>query len=439
MKLYSKKALFLGVIIMTLSFKIYPQELTPYKLSFEQAIEMGIQNHQQLKIVTAQVKASEQEVKVSKLQYLPSLTLSANAFYLGDALVLDKDWSKLQTVDMPHFGNTLGIQAAQLLYKGGVIKKSIEMAELKQQLAELDMVVNKQEIKFLIISNYLDIHRLINQVQVLEQNKILAEQLLANISKLLEEEMVTRNEVIRAELQIKSLEQSILSIKNKHAILSNQMSYALGLPSNIIIIPSESIHDKAITYSEDFYTNLALQHPSLQSAEKKVEIANKNINIQKSNRYPSVSAFGGYNMQRPITTGTQPIDMYNNSWQIGLSLGFNLDNLVKTKQHINLSKNQAHITQEALTYTQQNIEIGINAAYLTYKEAGEKMKLMDESRILANENYEIVKNKYLNQLAITAEMTDASNAKLNAELEYSNSVINTTFQYYSLLKSAGSL
>ena len=95
--------------------------------------------------------------------------------------------------------------------------------------------------------------------------------------------------------------------------------------------------------------------------------------------------------------------------------------------------------QEALIYAQQNVEIGINTAFLKCREAEQQVVLMDESKQLANENYEIVKSKYLNQLAITAEMTDASNAKLRAELEHANAAINALFQYYNLLKATGSL
>lgn len=434
-----KKTFLLGVIMLGISYMGYSQELIPYNLSLEQAIEMGLQNHQQLKISQAKVETSENQVKVAKLQYLPSVTFSANAFYLGDVVLLDKDWSKAGSVDMPHFGNTFGVQASQLLYKGGVIKKSIELTELQQQLAELDLVRNEQDIKFLIISNYLDIRKLINQVQVLEQNKILAEQLLKNITKSYEQDMVTRNEIIRSELQIKNLDQNILTMKNNHAIMSYQLSYALGLPNNVLIIPIDDEEGISLN-SKSYYTNQAeAQHPSLLAANKNVEIAEKNVNIQKTNWFPSLSAFGGYNMQRPITTSTPVLDMYNNSWQIGLSLNFNIDNLFKTKKQVNLSKSQVRITQEALTYTQQNIEVGINAAYLKYKEAEQQISLMEESQKLANENYEIIRNKYLNQLAITAEMTDASNAKLNAELQYANAVINALFQYYSLLKSTGTL
>ena len=420
--------------------QLQAQEATPYSLSLEQAIEMGLNNHQQLKIAQSRIQVGDEQIKVSKSQQLPSVGFSANAFYLGDALILDSDWSKAQTVDMPHFGNSFGLQASQLLYKGGVIKKSIEMAELQKQIAELDFAANEQDIKFLIISNYLDICKLINQTQVLEQNRILAEQLHGNIVKLYEEEMVTRNEIIRAELQIKNLNQTILTMKNNHAILSNRMSYALGLPNNILIMPVENLNAGIIVQSQDYYAEIAMyQHSALRSAEKNIEIANKNVSIQQTNMFPTVSAFGGYNMQRPLTSGAPVLDMYSNTWQAGISLNFNIDQLFKAKRQVNLSRSQANMTREALTYVQQNVETGVNAAYLKCMEAQQQISLVDEARKLAEENYEIVRNKYLNQLAITAEMTDASNAKLNAELEYANAVINAMFQYYNLMKSTESL
>ena len=440
MKKHSKRNIIIGLILLRFPLAGFSQEPVPYNLSLVQAIEMGLQNHQQLKIAEAQVQAGEQQVVVSKLQQLPTVSFSANASYLGDVLVLDTDWSKLQTVDMPHFGNSFALQASQILYKGGVIKKSIEVAELQQQLAELNLTSDEQDVKYLIISNYLDIYKLINQLQVLEQNKTLAEQLLGNITKLYEENMVTRNEVIRAELQIKSLNQTILTMQNNHAILSNQLSYALGLPHNVMIIPTDDIEPKTAGISQTDYINLAQElHPALRLAEKNVEIAEKNINITKTNRFPTISLFGGYNMQRPLTSTTPVMDLYNNAWQVGVSLSYNIDNLFKSKSKVNLSKMQAHTTQEALIYTQQNVEIGVNAAFLKCREAAQQVILMDESKQLANENYEIVRAKYLNQLAITAEMTDASNAKLRADLEYTNATISAMFQYYNLLKATGNL
>lgn len=434
------KLLIVGFILLGMSLSGYSQEQTSYRLSLEQAVEMGLQNHQQLKISQASLETSRQQVNVSKSQQLPTISFSASAFYLGDALVLDKDWSKVQSVDMPHFGNTFGLQASQSLYNGGVIKNSIELAELQEQLSELDLASDEQDIKFLIISNYLDIYNLTNQLEVLEQNKVLAEQLYDNIKKMHNENMVTRNELIRAELGIQDINQTILVTKNNQAILSNQLSYALGLPNNTLIIPTEDIDTNTIAQSKFYYTEIALEkNQEMQKAEMNIEIANKHINIQKSNWFPALSATGGYNMQRPITSTSPVVDMYSNSWHAGLSLSYNLDNLYKNKRQVNLSKTRLQTAQESLTYTQQNVEMDVNSAFIKYNEAEQQAIIMNDAMKLANENYKIVRAKYLNQLAIIPEMTDASNAKLNAELNYTTAVIKTLYQYYNLLRATGTL
>jgi Outer membrane protein len=274
---------------------------------------------------------------------------------------------------------------------------------------------------------------------VYRQNKVLAEQRLANVAKLYEEDMVTRNELIRAELQIKNIEQSILTLQNNHHILSNRLSYALNLPNNALIIPTEEIQSNAIN-NPAYYTELAsVHHPSMLSLEKNISISEKHVAIVKSDYMPTISAFGGYNMQRPITSSTPVQDLYNNTWQAGLSLTYNIDNLIKTKQKVKLANIQTSVLQENRTYNLQHIEMDVHSSYVKYMESLQQSELMRESQRLANENYRIIEDKYLNQLAITAEMTDAATAKLDSELQLSNAEINVLFQYYSLLKSTGTL
>jgi len=63
------------------------------------------------------------------------------------------------------------------------VKKNIELAGLREQLALLDFDKNKQDIKLLVISNYLDVYKIINQQIVYENNKKLALERLKNIQK----------------------------------------------------------------------------------------------------------------------------------------------------------------------------------------------------------------------------------------------------------------
>ncbi|HFK5504547.1 TolC family protein [Elizabethkingia anophelis] len=409
-------------------------------MTADEVMTLALQNHQQLKLSEKNIYISKQQTEVTKLQKLPTITASTSQFYLGNALIIDKDFSNSTNVAMPHYGSSYGVQASQLIFKGGLVKKSIEMAGLREQLAELDLEKNQQDVKFLVLSNYLDVYKLKNQEQIFLNNKKLAQERLKNIQKFNQQGMVTRNEVIRGELAIKNLDQGLLTLSNNKKILNYNLDVALGLPQNTEINPTESLVGKELGLGTDYYLQMAYQNnPQLKSANTNIAVAQKNIEIINTDKMPTLSGFGGYNMQRPITTRTPVLDMYSNSWQAGISLSYNIDNLYKTKERLKVGELQKTQAQDALTLTKQNIDMMVNAAYVKYQESIDQAKLMDDAQKLAEENYKITEAKYLNQLAVQAEMIDAQNQKLQAELDFVTAEINVLYQYYNLLKTTGSL
>ncbi len=431
-----KTALLLVVAIFPALF--FSQEIK--QMTANEAAELALQNHYQLKVSAQNVDIAKQQTHITKLQKLPSITASTTQFYLGNVLAIDKDFSNSTTVPMPHYGSTYGVQATQLIFKGGLIHKSIELAGLREQLSVLDLEKNKQDVKFLVISNYLDVYKIINQQSVFENNKKLAQQRLKNINYFYNQGMVTRNEVIRGELAIKNLDQSILTLANNRKILNYNLNIALGLPAGTEIIPVENLGNKESGIGMDYYLNLAHDsNPQLKSAQTNIGVADKNIEIIKTDRMPTLSGFGGYTIQRPITNRNPVVDMYANGWQTGISLSYNIDNLYKTKEKVKLGELQKTQANDALTLTQQNIDMAVNASYVKYQESIQQADILNDAKRLAEENYKITEAKYLNQLAVQAEMIDAQNQKLQSELDFANAEINVLYQYYNLLKSTGTL
>lgn len=401
---------------------------------------LAVRNHQQLKVSAQNIDIAKQNTNVVKLQKLPTITASTSQFYLGDAVAIDKDFSNSTTIPMPHYGSSYAVQATQLIFKGGLVNKSVEMASLREQLSELDLEKNKQDVKLLVISNYLDVYKTLNQQEVFQNNKKLAQERLKNIQKFYQQGMVTRNEVIRGELVIKNLDQGILTLSNNKKILNYNLNIALGLPPDTEIVPTESIENKESGIGMDYYMSLAHDsNPLLKSAQKNRAIADKNIEIIKTDNMPTIAGFGGYTLQRPITTRNPVLDMYSGGWQTGVSLSYNIDTLYKTKEKVKLGELQKNQADDVMTLTEQNIDMGVNAAYTKYQEAIQQADILNDSKRLAEENYKITEAKYLNQLAVQAEMIDAQNQKLQSELDYANAEINVLYQYYNLLKSTGTL
>lgn len=410
------------------------------KMTANEIADLAVQNHYQLKVSAQNINIARQQTDITRLQKLPSVTASTTQFYLGNVSAIDKDFSNSTTIPMPHYGSTYGIQATQLIFKGGLVNKSIELAGLREQLSELDLEKNQQDVKFLVISNYLDVYKIINQQSVFDNNKKLAQQRLKNINDFYKQGMVTRNEVIRGELAIKNLDQGILTLANNRKILNYNLNIALGFPEDTEIIPVENLENKESGIGMDYYLDLAhTTNPQLKSAQTNIGVADKNIEIIKTDRMPTLSGFGGYSLQRPITNRNPVLDMYASGWQGGISLSYNIDNLYKTKEKIKLGELQKTQANDALILTGQNIDMNVNASYVKYQEAIQQADILNDAKRLAEENYKITEAKYLNQLAVQAEMIDAQNQKLQSELDFANAEINVLYQYYNLLKSTGTL
>ena len=430
--------LLLGLFVF--SQTIYAQQGQERTITIKELFELTKENHPNLKVSITDIAIAKQDVEVAKNAQLPTLNAALQGYYLGDAHIIDKDFSNSTRVDMPHFGNTFSIDASQLIWKGGMVKNGIKAQSLKEELTELNYQSNEQSIKLLVLGYYLDLYQLLNQKSVYQQNIQLAEQRLQNINKFYNQGMVTRNDVIRGELQLSNLKLALQVVENNRQILNKQLTTALGLSENTQIVPDETILSnvpKALLMED--YRAFAQNHPTILMTKKAVDIYETSEKITRAEMMPSLSAFAGNQLARPITTSTPALDMYTNGWSAGLSLNFNIDALYKTPKKIKQVRFEKDKAIAQANEAEQMIDVAVNAAYIKYNEAVTQNNTLETNKELSDENYRIMNSKYNNQLAILLDLIDASNQKLDAELQFANSEISIVYAYYKLLKESGNL
>ena len=78
-------------------------------------------------------------------------------------------------------------------------------------------------------------------------------------------------------------------------------------------------------------------------------------------------------------------------------------------------------------------------AILRHKEALQEEEAWELSVRQAQENYRILQNRYMNQLAILTDLLDANSVLLNAELQLTSSRTRIIYTYYQLQKACGRL
>lgn len=435
------KSKFLIIILIFLTNTLFNAQAVR-EITLEEVMNLVVAHNAQLSVSEKKIEVAKQQIEVAKLQQLPTITASTSQFYLGNSFIIEKDFSRLTRAKLPHYGSSYGIDASQLIYKGGLVKKSIEVAGLQEQISEFDYLNDQQGVKLSAINNLLEIYKIINQESVYANNRELAVLRLDNIKKFYEQGMITRNEVITGELAIINIDQGLIVLKNNKKILNYNLNIQMGTDPDTELIPVKFLDMEvpAVLKTQEYYQQLAQQNNPLSKIyQTSVEISQKNIEIINTDKIPSIAAFSSTSLNRPLSGGGPVQDLYSGGFQMGVSLSYNIDNLFKTKKRLQLGRLQKEQAEASLDLINQNIDMDVNAAYIRRQNALENLVILEKSKSLAAENYKITEAKYLNQFAVQAEMTDAQNQKILSELDFVNAEIEVLYQQYNLLKSTGTL
>lgn len=124
-----------------------------------------------------------------------------------------------------------------------------------------------------------------------------------------------------------------------------------------------------------------------------------------------------------------------------LLLGHYLDLYQLHNQQVVYQKNieQTRLLVKDMELVAEELDHTIHKAYVDLKEAYIRLRTQEKSLQLAHENFHIVRQRYLNGLALITDMLDASNTQLDTELQLANDQIEILYQYYLLKKITGTL
>ncbi|WP_080903433.1 TolC family protein [Parabacteroides sp. Marseille-P3160] len=411
------------------------------KMNIENMFDMAESNSRNIHVSDMAEKEAEQAVKVARNAKLPAIDASLSGSFLGNGWIADRDFSNGQKAAIPHWGNNFALEASQVIYAGGAISSSIEIAKLQYQSARLDKEKNRQDVRFLLVGNYLEMYKLYNQKEVYLKNIEQTEKLLSDIKAKQAEGLALKNDITRYELELKSLELALTQVENSIIIINNQLVTILHLPPETIIEIDTSLLDNlpAAQNNSDWQDIAENSLPSLQQAKIGIEQSKKSETLVKSERLPSVALFAANHFDGPIIIEVPPINKNMNYWYMGVSIKFNLASIYKSDKKEKLAKLSTQKAIESELLLKENIQTDVKAAHIRFIESFTIYDTQMKSLELATQNYNTVNNRYLNDLALITDMLDASNSKLSAELQVANARINILFNYYRLKKAAGDL
>lgn len=378
--------------------------------------------------------AADEALRAAKAQRLPDISVSLSASYLGDGRIWDRDFGNGMKVDMPHFGNNFTLEAQQVVYSGGAISSGIRQAELAKTLAQLDMQKNVQEIRFMLVGNYLDLYKLDNQMKVLEKNIGLTEQVIANMKARREQGTVLKNDITRYELQREQLKLQLSRVADMRKIANHQLATTLHLPEGTVISPDTTLLEQQITAltENDWQQAAKANNIDLKQAQASISMNEQKVRQERAELLPHIAIVAEEHLDGPVTIEVPALDNNFNYWYIGIGIKYNLSSLFKNNRRMKQARLNVRRAREQHELAQEQVNNAVQAGYVNFLTAFTDLRTQENSVKLADENYAVTSHRYKNEMALLTDMLDASNTKLGAELDLVNARINVVYNFYKM-------
>ncbi len=434
---------------------ICAQERAVQVMTLTTLYDLADRQSQKVRVSEVALRAADEGVAAAKSALLPSMNLSLQGSYTGNAFMLSRGFSSSGTTDYivpgvgtvpvangkqdtPHWGNSFTAQVSQVVYAGGAIRSGIRMAELGKEMAELDVEKNRQEIRFLLTGYYLDLCKLDNQIEVVRQNITLTQKEIEQMKARREEGTVLQNDITRYEFQLQSLELTLTKLKDASTVINHQLVTTLHLPEQTIIVPdknelaTEINALSAIAAQETWQQTAADNNLGIRQATVATNLAEQKVKQVKAESLPSIAFVAENQLYGPYTQDLIPKDCNVNVWFVGIGVKFSLGSLWKNNHNIRKARIEHRQSLEALALAHEEVENGVQANYTNLLTSYTEVKTQQKQVELANQNYSVVQNRYQNELALLTDMVDASNMKLSAEMALVNARIGMLYNFYKL-------
>ena len=409
-------------------------------ITLEEALKLGLDNSKVLKLSQSRIDQAVSQYEQAKDHALP--TASASVGYNRAQIPAHKLNVGEQSLVLPTSANAyLGtVSVNQVIWAGNKLRYARESTNLLTQVSRLDAENDKDQIAYSIINSYYNLYKVLQGKKVVEQNLATIDAQIKQSQRFFEQGLVTKNDVLRFQLQRSNIELNGIDLENNRRIINYNMDILLGLPENtqLNIAQITEANREAAPLANYLDTALA-NRPELRQMDLRTKVAETNIKNIKANTTPTLSASGSAYY---VGISGNPIPKSGNfitPISVGLTLGWDFGSLWTNKNKVNEARLQREEVIINKGITIDNVKNEVNQSYQNYRMALDKINLLQTSINQALENNRILESKYRSNISSATDRADAQTLLYQAQINLELAKADAGLAYYTLIKSTGKL
>jgi outer membrane protein TolC len=289
-------------------------------------------------------------------------------------------------------------------------------------------------VKYQVANAYFNLQAINKQKDYIEKNLLNLEKLVANMTNMLKQGLITPIELDKLKINRLTLENSLQNLASSTLQIEDALRILTGIPSNnTITLLSDQLIEKTILIDT---TSVYRPQLDLLNAQKEMNIEERKGN--KMAYLPNLSFYAAYN----YTYNLKPADNFRTGIEsafIGLRLDWTLfDGLEKVYKHKMNVLNREKLDNQELMVRQQ-LDLATLNAKREIENQTNSLKLNKEQLEIAEKIYTQTENQYKQGTISTNDLIQADNAVQQAQTNVVSTYVKLRQAEIHYLKSIGNI
>lgn len=436
----------LTIALLLLATLTQAQEVTT--LTLKEAINYALENKADAQKAKLDVENSDYKIQEVRSRALPQISANGSLTYnpiLQTNVIDGAGFGAPGTIIQAAFGqkwnSVAGISLNQALYDQAVFiglkaaKSTKEFYQLNAQLTE-EQVIEK-------VSNaYYQVYVLRERLLVIANNLTNTSKVKDIIKGQFDNGLAKKIDFDRISVRVANINTQLIQSKNAVAIQENVLKFYIGMPMDTKIkLPKSEFEVTEQLFAQKPETTNRTEYQLLKKEEQLLQYQKKSI---EALYYPTLSLSGSYNYigQGPeMPWFKKPVDKVY--WSDFASVGLNLHVPIFTGFGTRAKVRQAEIELKQNKLKIEDTQLALNLDFENAKKQMENsletINIQKENAKLAQEVFNNTNNNYAQGLAPLTDLLDADNALVEAQNNYTASLLEYKLAEIQILKTKGEL
>ena len=293
-----------------------------------------------------------------------------------------------------------------------------------------------------VINTYYNIVKQKQQLRAIEEQMSISQERVKLAQYKLDIGVGAKPDVLQSKVDLNAQKAAQLEQQTLIRQLKDQLSQLMNTPENNYDVSDSIPLNKGLVLT-DIQSSLDKTNPTLQLAQKNIQIAGLSLKEIKADRFPVVAFNANYNFNKldnkAVVNPFQPLNSRNKGFNYGLTATIPIFNNYNVKRQIQQAERDIVFRKLSLDNQKSQISLAVLNAWNNYQWQKQALDLEEESIVLARENVDIVFQVYKLNSTTLIQLKEAQKSLQDAQTRLINARYNTKLAETELLRLKGEL